>query len=164
MLFSRFPAQFPGRCVHKKLKSRKLIIIGIILIVVDILLYGLFHDFTKLAVFQFLNEDSFLAYKDFHSQFHAAASDKILFKIIAYWVIDALWFIAFNLVCLGFFETKWIIIPVYVTAMVLEIIQLPFPALGTFDFGDLGVYTFIAIFFFIPLFLPRKKKTEGENV
>ncbi len=123
--------------------------IGIILIIFDIFLYVLFHDITKLQIFRSLhiNSSFFNHYKDFYKFFYLHFSEFAFYKISKNFLVDALWFLSFQLICISLLPCIKTIICVFFMAFLSEILQLIFPILGTFDFLDLLIYFFITVTF-----------------
>lgn len=126
----------------------KRIIIGIILIVFAICLYGLFHDITKLRVFSFLNQNILIErYKLFQRDFRLKFLNFHFFIFLNNYLIDLLWYLSFMLIATGILKNKFIVLIVFISGCISEILQLFFSYLGTFDFFDLGIYVPVTVIF-----------------
>ena len=126
----------------------KRIIIGIILIVFAICLYGLFHDITKLRVFSFFNQNILIEeYKLFQRNFRLKFLNFHYFIFLNNYLIDLLWYLSFMLIATGILKNKFIVLIVFISGCISEILQLFFPYLGTFDFFDLGLYVLVTVIF-----------------
>jgi len=132
--------------VRQILHKNKRITIGIILIVLDICLYGLFHDVTRLSIFSFLSENSnFSRYISLQRKFALLFSDYGVYKFLNNYCIDILWFLSFQFLCNGILDKSYTFFIVLFGGIISECFQLMFPKLGTFDFADLGLYVLISL-------------------
>ena len=121
-----------------------------VLVITALVLYGLLHDISRLALFQNpqLSESSFgKAFIPFCTRLHHAFM--AYFTRIPFWrllnnyLVDALWFISFTLYMQSLLDRPVNHVLCIVMAVTSECSQLIFPQLGTFDFCDLLLYAAI---------------------
>ncbi len=129
--------------------NKKLIVCGIVLIAFDICLYGLFHDISKLALFALFDKEFLIYLKAVHLKFMSLFSGTLIFQIIRNYFIDFLWFLSFQLLCLGYFSKTLSLFIVLFGGILTEVFQLLKPCLGTFDFVDLIIYISITLVLFV---------------
>ena len=123
--------------------------IGVALIIIDITLYGLLHDISKLAIFSyFKNHIDFSTYSDFQTKFLLYFSNFPLYKTINNHLVDLIWFASFSLIISNFLESKYSCFFIFAIGLLTEVLQLIRPALGTFDFLDILTYFLTTILFF----------------
>jgi hypothetical protein len=123
--------------------------IGVALILADIILYGLLHDISKLAIFSyFKNHIDFSTYSDFQSKFYLFFSKIPLYKTINNHLGDLIWFASFSLIISNFLESKYSCFFAFSIGLLTEVLQLIIPALGTFDLLDVLTYFLTTILFF----------------
>jgi len=123
--------------------------IGVALIIIDITLYGLLHDISKLAIFSyFKNHIDFSTYSDFQTKFLFYFSNFPLYKTVNNHLVDLIWFASFSLIISNFLESKYSCFFAFSIGLLTEVLQLIRPALGTFDFLDILTYFLTTILFF----------------
>lgn len=123
--------------------------IGVALIIIDITLYGLLHDISKLAIFSyFKNHIDFSTYSDFQTKFLLYFSNFPLYKTVNNHLVDLIWFASFSLIISNFLESKYSCFFAFSIGLLTEVLQLIRPALGTFDFFDILTYFLTTILFF----------------
>ncbi len=141
-------------------------VVATVLALTAIVLYGLLHDISQLALFQNpLIGDSALGKEcvAFFSRTHYGFMN--YFTRIPFWrilnnhLVDALWFISFSMYMQALLEKPMNYILCIVMAVLSECSQLLFPQLGTFDVCDLLLYALIlAALYVCEKVSPTKKK------
>lgn len=125
-------------------------IIGAVLILVDVFMYGLFHDITKLAIFSKIKDCiDFSTYVEIQSAFYSVFRSIPLYKIVNNYLIDLIWFIAFLVIGKDFIKSKYYCFIIFFFGIITELVQLLYPNYGTFDIFDILVYLGISIIFFV---------------
>lgn len=81
-------------------------------------------------------------------------------KIINGYFVDILWILAFNLL-ISIFQNKFFNFLVLFIAITVELLQLKFKSLGTFDYIDLIIYIIVSLVFII---LIKKDNLTCTNV
>lgn len=131
--------------------KNKNIVIGVILILLAMVLYGLLHDISKLAIFSFVPKQAggIIFYKKIQFFFYIKFSNYFIYKLIKNYMIDVLWYVSF---CLILFEVeverkKYAI--AFLIGMLSESLQFFIHTLGTFDVIDLLLYGVVLLIFYI---------------
>lgn len=128
--------------MHKNKKT----IIGVILIIFDIFIYGLLHDCTKLSIFyNFSSYKIFEEYKSIQNQFVIKYSALFIFKLAKNYLVDLIWYVSFLLIVFDTIKSKGKYFIILSIGIISELLQLFFPILGTFDYIDLSIYFMITI-------------------
>ena len=128
--------------MHKTKKT----IIGVILIIFDIFIYGLLHDCTKLSIFyNFSSYKIFEEYKSIQNQFATKYSYLFIFKFAKNYLVDLIWYISFLFIVFASIKSKSKYFIILSVGIMSELLQLFFPTLGTFDYIDLSIYFMITI-------------------
>ena len=128
--------------MHKNKKT----IIGVILIIFDIFIYGLLHDCTKLSIFyNFSSYKIFEEYKSIQNQFVIKYSALFIFKLAKNYLVDLIWYISFLFIVFASIKSKSKYFIILSVGIMSELLQLFFPTLGTFDYIDLSIYFMITI-------------------
>lgn len=133
------------------LHKNKKIMIGVILILLAIVLYGLLHDISKLAVFSFIPNNSkvIIFYKKIQFLFYIKFSNYCIYKLVKNYVIDALWYSSFCLILFEIEHGKKKYVIVSLIGILSEILQFLNHGLGTFDFFDLLIYGLVLLVFIL---------------
>lgn len=128
--------------MHKNKKT----IIGVILIIFDIFIYGLLHDCTKLSIFNYFSSFKiFEAYKSVQNQVATKYSYLFIFKFAKNYLVDLIWYISFLFIVFASIKSKSKYFIILSVGIMSELLQLFFPTLGTFDYIDLSIYFMITI-------------------
>lgn len=130
--------------------KNKLIKIGVVLIILDVVLYGLLHDISKTLLFtSFQNSNFILSYQKMQAEALMCFKSCFFYSFLKNYLIDAIWFISLNLILLDYLQSKVSILICFVFSIITELLQLFIPKLGTFDIFDLLLYLIISLTFFI---------------
>lgn len=131
--------------------KNKNIVIGVILILLAIVLYGLLHDISKLAIFSFIPQqtESIIFYKKIQMHFYIKVSKYGMYKLVKNYMIDVLWYTSFCLIVFEIEERRIKYAVVFLLGMVSESLQFFIEGLGTFDFIDLLLYGVVLLIFYI---------------
>ena len=139
----------------KKSLKKIQIIIAIVLFLLSVFLYLLFHGTENLIVVDTINSIIHLI--------PVVPRIKIKVPLINGYLVDILWFTSFVLLSPQLLFSDFInSIIILVFASLLEILQLFFPVLGTFDFFDILCY--FGVFLLYNLFVFVIKKERCRNV
>lgn len=131
-------------------KNRIKAIVAAVLVLTAIVLYGLLHDVSELALFQHpLLSDSALGKKLIH--FFSLAHQEFMpcFKKFPFWklvnnyLVDALWFTSFTMIMHLLLDDPMNYMLCIMMAVLSEGSQLLFPQLGSFDVRDILLYALI---------------------
>ena len=122
-------------------------VVATVLALTALILYGLLHDISQLALFQHpqLSESTFgKALVPFCSRLHHAFMVSFIripfWRLLNNYLVDALWFISFTLYMQSLLDRPVNYVLCIVMAVTSECSQLIFSRLGTFDLYDLLLY------------------------
>ena len=131
-------------------KNRIKAVAAAILVLTALILYGLLHDISQLAVFQsppFATAASGKACTAFFSHAHYAFMPHFTripcWRLLNNYLVDALWFSSFTLYMQLLLGKPLQYLFCIAMAVLSECSQLLFPQLGTFDPRDLLLYAVI---------------------
>ena len=105
--------------------KNKNIVIGVILILLAIVLYGLLHDISKLAIFSFIPQqtESIIFYQKIQMHFYIKVSKYGMYKLVKNYMIDVLWYTSFCLILFEIEERRTKYAVVFLVGMVSESLQ-----------------------------------------
>lgn len=123
-----------------KKKSEKKILFSIALIFFDILIFLLLHGTKNFYIFKMINPLEQLI-----PSFDGISCSN---KLIKGYLVDFIWILGFNIFA-SISENKKIHFFVLLVAILLELMQLKFKTLGTFDLYDILIYVLVSFWFII---------------
>ena len=125
-------------------------ICGIILISIAIILYSLFHNINNLSLFSRFPHNSFYNfYIKLQSNFIVYFHKVPFYKLLNNYLVDILWAVSFCLIFFNLIEIKLKYFVAFSLFLIIELLQLKNPVLGTFDFVDLLIYLITIFIFFM---------------
>ena len=129
------------------IQNRNKAIVAAVLALTAIVLYGLLHDISTLALFQHpLLSESTLGktiihfFSQAHKEFMPCFTRIPFWKLVNNYLVDALWFASFTMFMYLLLDEPMNYMLCIVMAILSEGSQLLFPQLGTFDPCDLLLY------------------------
>lgn len=130
-------------------RNKTRIVVATALLTIDIVLYVLFHDISKLFIFHKIKDWKIIVLcESMHEAFRSFIIYIPFWKIVNNYLIDALWFISFYLYISTIINSKWKYFLSFFIGLFSEFLQLIKPAAGTFDFLDIILYLFLVLIVF----------------
>lgn len=130
--------------------NRSKAIVAAVLVLTAIVLYGLLHDISALALFQhpLFSESAFgktlvRFFSRAHQEFMPYFTRIPFWKLVNNYLVDALWFASFTIFMHLLLDNPMNYMLCIVMAILSEGSQLLFPQLGSFDVRDLLLYALI---------------------
>ena len=140
---------------------KKRILIGIIYFVIGAILYGLFHDVSRIFVLRNLSQTNlFNVYRQVQGGFYEYFSKVPFYLYIQSYLINFLFILSF---CLTFFtiiqgRVKFAVVAII--SLAIELGQLIDKRFGTFDFVDILIYMLVILVFY---YLEERKKLKEKS-
>ncbi len=132
--------------LYKKYR-KSLLFAGLLTLLTAVAVYVVLHDSNRLYILHGYPQLKYVRY--FRKYLLEQCGVPFFHPLIVNYLVDFLWIVSLNFIAAYYYsETR-----IYKNALVLsigffsELLQYYYPALGTFDFADLGLYVLVTMCF-----------------